>query len=143
MESRGSATRVICIGSMLVILLLAFAAGLALRGWDHESGTAAPAPPTLLDEVGVERSIRLVRADPGTLHRPERARTPVRASAPVAPAAPPVRESGPAVTPAAPPVWESGPAVTPPPVSAPRAEPSAEPEPAPAVTPIGTFDSEG
>jgi hypothetical protein len=60
---------------MLVIVLLAFAAGLALRGWDGESGTAAPAPPTLLDEVGVKRSIRLVRADPGALRRPERARS--------------------------------------------------------------------
>ena len=61
-----------------------------------ESGTAAPAPPTLLDEVGVKRSIRLVRADPGALRRPERARSRLT-----------------------------------------------EPEPAPAVTPIGTFDSEG
>jgi hypothetical protein len=128
-QSRGRATRVIRIGSMLVIVLLAFAAGLALRGSDDESGTAAPAPPTRVDEVGVERSIRLVRADPGTLHRPERAPTPVAASAPAAPAAPPV--------------LESGPAVTPPPVSAPTPEPSAEPEPAPAATPIGTFDSEG
>jgi hypothetical protein len=128
-QSRGRATRVIRIGSMLVIVLLAFAAGLALRGSDDESGTAATAPPTRVDEFGVERSIRLLLADPGKLPRPERARTPVVASAPAAPAAPPV--------------LGSGPAVTPPPVSAPRPEPSAEPEPAPAATPIGTFDSEG
>lgn len=134
MESRGSATRVIRIGSMLVVVLLAFAAGLALRGWDDESGAAAAAPPTLLDEVRVERSIRLLPADPGTLHRRERARTPVGAGAPAAPAAPPGWESGPAVSP---------PAVSPPPVSAPRAEPPAEPEPAPEVIPLGTFDSEG
>lgn len=60
MESRGSAASAGRIGSMLVIVLLAFAAGLALRGWDDESGAAAPEPPTPLDEVGVERSIGLV-----------------------------------------------------------------------------------
>jgi hypothetical protein len=36
-KSRGSVTRLIRIGSMLVIVLLAFAAGLALRGWDDDS----------------------------------------------------------------------------------------------------------
>jgi hypothetical protein len=36
-NSRGSVTRLIRIGSMLVIVLLAFAAGLALRGWDDDS----------------------------------------------------------------------------------------------------------
>jgi hypothetical protein len=125
-ESRGSAARVVRVGAMLVIVLTAFAAGLALRGWDDEGGAPASAPPKPIDEVRVERAIRLLRADPGTLHRPERAPTPVGAS-----------------TPAAAPVLESGPPVAPTPVPTPAPEPPAAPEPTPAATPIGTFDSEG
>jgi hypothetical protein len=116
---------------MLVIVLLAFAAGLALRAAHGESGRGAAVanPPAPLKTTGLEASlVRLVRADPGALRRAAATRTPDRTVAPAGPDAPA----------AAPPVSPSGAAATPP-SAAPAPRPD---ESAPTATPLGTFDTE-
>jgi hypothetical protein len=128
-ESRGSAARAVRIGSMFLIVLLAFAAGAAVRGWGGESGAVAPKPPTPLDEARAAPPIRLVQADPGELRRPT-----------------PPRQAAASETPAAstPRVVVSPPAAAPTPPPQPSTPPAAEPvaAPSPQATPIGTFDSE-
>jgi hypothetical protein len=113
--------------SVVAVAVLAFAAGLALRGRSDMERTAAPKAAVLLDGGGVSRPVRLIPVDLGALER--RRREPQPAPAPTAPA--PV-----VVAPAVPP--------TPP---APAPEPPATPDAprlgSPEATPEITFDSDG
>jgi hypothetical protein len=68
-ESSGRTARVGRTGLLLTVAVLAFAAGLAMRGWSGESGALAPQVAKPVDGVSVSPGIRLVRADPGALHR--------------------------------------------------------------------------
>jgi hypothetical protein len=131
-EPLGSAARAARIGAMLGIVVLAFAAGLALRAAHGESGRGATVanPPAPLRTTVLEATpVRLVRADPDTLRRAAATRTPGTTGT----------ASGPEVPTAAQPVPPSGGAATPP-AAAPAPVPQ---EPAPEATPVGTFDMEG
>jgi hypothetical protein len=96
---------------IVLILGLAFGAGVVLRGsGDDRSAEAAGAAPRVEGE-GRFRPIRLVRADPGVLRRP----TPEPSPSPAAPAAAAPAVSAPAAPPASP-APEPDPAPTEPPV---------------------------
>jgi hypothetical protein len=120
--------RVAWIAVVVLVAVLAFAGGVALRAESAKNRTVIP--PTAAQPLDAERAVaplRLVRADPGRLRSPpERAPVaPVPPPAPVAPA-PAAAPPPPAVPQAAPPLPD---------------EPRDEPKPEPA--PKNEFDLEG
>jgi hypothetical protein len=133
-ESRGRTARAVRVGAMLLIVLLAFAAGLALRGWDDKRAGAAPAAPTPLREARAAGSIQLERADPGALRRPPRRAAPAATARPVSATGPVAAPAPPAPPAPSPPVF-----VAPPSSPPPAAE---ETEPMPQDDSVGSFDSE-
>jgi hypothetical protein len=101
--------RIARIAVVVLVGVLAFAAGVALRAWSAESHTVAPAvvaQPLDTDRAGAP--IRVVRADPGRLLRPaERATVaPVPPPTPLAPAPVAVAPPSAAPQPSAPPRGE-------------------------------------
>jgi hypothetical protein len=94
-----SRQRTVLVMPLAVVAVLAFGAGIALRGWGDEGGAAPPVAVKAIDADQPSRSIRLIEADPGTLKRiPERrppaagasvAADPSVSAAPQPPAAPP------------------------------------------------------
>ena len=103
------------IGLIALVLVLAFGAGVVLRGSgdDRSPGGTGAAP--RLEGDGRFRPIRLVRADPGVLRRPAPEPS---GEQPAAPAAAAAAVSAPAAAPPAPPARapEPDPAPTEPPV---------------------------
>jgi hypothetical protein len=126
--------------SLAVVAVLAFGAGIALRGWRDQGGAAPPVAVTAIDDDQPSRSIRLIEADPGTLKRiPERrapaagasvAAVPSVSAAPQAPAAPPATSAPPAT------------AAPPPPATAPDTT-TDDSFDLPDQPPTITFDSDG
>jgi hypothetical protein len=117
------------IAVVVLVAVLAFAGGVALRAESAEDRTVTP--PAAAQPLDAERAVaplRLVRADPGRLRRPPERKPVARVPppAPVAPAAPAPAPPPPVVPEAAPPLPDQ-----------PRDEPT--PEPAPVIE----FDLEG
>jgi hypothetical protein len=121
------------IGLIAAVAVLGFGAGLAVRGWGDDQGSAAEEEVAPVGGDRGSRPIRLIRADPGALRRPARERSPESPAAPAAPAAP---------APAAPPPAPAPSAPSPPPAASPQ-PPNDDGSDGPSEPPTTTFDSEG
>ena len=133
MKSPGRTGRVIRTGLVAVVVVLAFAAGWALRDTDREIAAQPAKGATVLDGDRAFRPIRLIQADPGALRRRPR---PSATATPAAPAAAAQTVVVPVPAPAPAPLGpDPAPQVTAPP--APDDFESGEPEP------TGSFDLEG
>jgi len=118
---------------LVAVVVLAFAAGWAVRDTDREIAAQPAKGATVLDGDRALRPIRLIRADPGALRRRPR---PSATATPAAPAAPAQAVVVPIPAPAPAPTGPD-PAPQVPATPAPDQFESSEPEP------TGSFDLEG